>query len=297
LMELRILVCSGYFMRFSQRIGKKPVKSVLQVDNMDVDLRNRIWNTVLEDFFGKVNSFTSNYEESDLGHLYRFLWKEFFNYLMDNLPTWNSAIIKVDTDAVQEILRKWFFKAEWFEVYDLLEFLSSIDNNGLNIAFDENCNRALKRELSAFRVIKGKIVQITSEEEIIEIEQAINDSNPLKSVNTHLVAALELLADRKNPNFRNSIKESISAVEAFCKIITNNNLATLGESLTVIEKKHSLHGALKKSFSSLYGYTSDSSGIRHALLENDVEVGFEEAKFMLVSCSAFINFLKSKYSD
>lgn len=217
---------------------------------------------------------------------------------MDKLPIWSSyGTEKVDISDVQDILRNWFFKAEWYEVYDLLEFLSLIDSNGLNISFDENCNRALKKELSAFRVIKGKIVQITSEEEIIEIEQAINDTNPWKSVNTHLVTALELLADRKKPNYRNSIKESISAVEAICKIITGNESATLGESLTVIEKKHALHGALKKAFSSLYGFTSDSSGIRHALLENDVAVGFEEAKFMLVSCSAFINFLKSKYSN
>jgi hypothetical protein len=283
-------------MRFSQRIGKRQIKTVLQVDSMDTDLRNRIWNSILEDFIGNLSSYNGNYEESDLGYIYRLLWKEFFNYPMDKLPTWNSGIIKVDTSDVQDMLRDWFYKAEWFEVYDLLEFFSSLDNNGLNISFDEKCNRGLKKELSAFRVIKGKVVQITSEEEILEIEQAINDTNVWKSVNTHLVSALELLADRKNPHFRNSIKESISAVEALCKIITGNSSATLGEGLTLIEKKHFLHAALKKSFSSLYGYTSDSSGIRHALLENDTEVGFEEAKFMLVSCSAFINYLKSKHS-
>ena len=35
-------------MRFSQRIGKKEVRSILQVDAIDNDLRNRIWNAILE---------------------------------------------------------------------------------------------------------------------------------------------------------------------------------------------------------------------------------------------------------
>ena len=45
----------------------------------------------------------------------------------------------------------------------------------------------------------------------------------------------------------------------------------------------------------LYAYTSDENGIRHAegLFENDVT--FEEAEFMLVSCSAFVNYLIANY--
>jgi len=51
---------------------------------------------------------------------------------------------------------------------------------------------------------------------------------------------------------------------------------------------------LKRAFTALYGYTSDSGGIRHSLLEEDIAVTMEDAKFMLVTCSAFINYLKSK---
>jgi hypothetical protein len=46
--------------------------------------------------------------------------------------------------------------------------------------------------------------------------------------------------------------------------------------------------SLKRAFDKLYGYTSDADGIRHALLEED-SVTFEQAKFMLVVCSAFTN--------
>ena len=63
----------------------------------------------------------------------------------------------------------------------------------------------------------------------------------------------------------------------------------------MLEKRIKLHGALKSAFNSLYGYTSGAKGIRHALLE-EANLTFDEAKFMLVSCSAFINYLKGTAS-
>ena len=61
------------------------------------------------------------------------------------------------------------------------------------------------------------------------------------------------------------------------------------------QKKIDMHPALKTAFNKLYGYTNDEQGIRHSLLEKDT-VDFEDAKFMLVSCSAFINYLTIKSS-
>ena len=43
----------------------------------------------------------------------------------------------------------------------------------------------------------------------------------------------------------------------------------------------------------MWTYTSDEHGIRHALLEES-DLTFEDAKFMLVSCCAFVNYLKAK---
>jgi hypothetical protein len=57
-----------------------------------------------------------------------------------------------------------------------------------------------------------------------------------------------------------------------------------------------LHKALKSSFSSLYGYTSDSDGIRHAMLEES-KLTFIDAKYMLVACTAFINYVLGKAAE
>ena len=51
-----------------------------------------------------------------------------------------------------------------------------------------------------------------------------------------------------------------------------------------------IHPSLKLAFEKIYAYTSDKDGIRHDF-GKDSYVDFEEAKYMLVSCSAFMNYL------
>jgi hypothetical protein len=75
--------------------------------------------------------------------------------------------------------------------------------------------------------------------------------------------------------------------------ITGEECAELGKALRVIEEKVSIHPALKSAFSKLYGYTSDESGIRHAMLDA-TSPDSEDAIYMLVSCSAFVNYLMVK---
>ena len=60
--------------------------------------------------------------------------------------------------------------------------------------------------------------------------------------------------------------------------------------------RHALVLALRaRGVDKLYGYTSDEDGVRHGIFDAP-EIGFNEAKFMLVACSALINFLISKSS-
>ena len=145
--------------------------------------------------------------------------------------------------------------------------------------------------MSAYRFVGYKLAPVTSEEEIAAVEQAMDQDVKFGPVVTHLQTALARLADRPSPDNRNSIKESISAVEAACQIITGDPNATLGEAL----KKIAVHRALGKGFSAIYGYTSDADGIRHAL-SDERSVDADDAKFFLVACSAFINYLIARSS-
>jgi hypothetical protein len=112
-------------------------------------------------------------------------------------------------------------------------------------------------------------------------------------VHKHLRRSLELLSDRNTPDYRNSIKEAISAVESLVILILKADKGTLGQLIKKLEDEIGLHPALRKAFSNLYGYTSDEAGVRHALTEAE-KVDFNDAKFMLVVCSAFINFVEGK---
>jgi hypothetical protein len=93
------------------------------------------------------------------------------------------------------------------------------------------CNHFLERENSSYRFLDGKIVEISSSDELQEIESAIERSTPYYGVKQHLRSAISMLSDRENPDYRNSIKESISAVESLCKTVSGNDKATLGSAL------------------------------------------------------------------
>ncbi|WP_145854965.1 AbiJ-NTD4 domain-containing protein [Pedobacter suwonensis] len=275
-------------MRFSQRIGKKPVKNIFQVENIDDDLKTRLWNI----FYSALE----NIEFKDIGSssrkwFYNALWKDFFNLPLDEIPKTRFGL---DDHLIKKYIKSWFDASEWHEVYDFIEYLVQKNDLKFSGAFIENINDALRIEVSAYRILDKNIVQINSEEEISEINQAIEITDTRSSVNIHLKTALNMLSDRSSPDYRNSIKECISALEAYCRILIGEEKVTLGKALAILEKKYGLHTSLKTAFTALYGYTSDAGGIRHAILEDDVEIKFEDAKFMMVSCSSFINYLSSK---
>ena len=276
-------------MLFSQRKGIKPIKKVIQIDSMDEDLRNGLWNCLIVIYWENVDADHYRYEEK-MNTLVRLLWHKLFKEPLDIIPyQWRDIF---------RYIRERFFGYDWNEVYDFIEFMAcnypDDSYNSYNEKFIKMCNGVLEREQSAYRFIGKEIAPLTSKEEIASIEEAIDGTAGLRPVQHHLKTALDMLSDRKKPDFRNSIKESISAVEAISKLITKQPKTALGDALKELKNKGiELHPALEKAFQSMYGYTSDADGIRHSLLEES-KLQFIDAKFMLVSCSSFINYLIEK---
>jgi len=267
-------------MLFSERYGFEPVRQALQVESMDQVLRNGLWNSYSIFLVPELQ-----YQENEQINLN--LWLEFFKKRIDDRQYGN----------IDNYIEHWFFDISWYKIYDFLEFFidEEFDGEAPIDEFINECNRILEREMSAYRFVDGKIAPITSEVEIAAIEEATQQTEDGWSpVTQHFRTSLAMLSDRQQPNYRNSVKESISAVESACKIITDNPKATLGDALKALERSGQLHTALKDGFSKLYGYTSDEGGIRHALTETSNPPNFEEAKFMLVTCSAFVNYLRAK---
>ena len=273
---------------FSERKGLKPVKNFLQTDSIGADLRNRLWNELYIVYFSAAEYALGHPGNRILQAYLLLLWNLYWKRPVDSIPsTWPEA---------RKLIKEYFFECDWYDVYDLIEFTAkNHPEEYLNERLVKACNNVFVEEMSAYRFVGRVITQISSEEEKIAVEEAIAVSSPFQAVAEHMRCSLNLLSDKKNPDFRNSIKESISAVEALCRLVTGNPKATLGDALKELAKSIDLHPAFKASLSSLYGYTSDAEGIRHALLD-EPHLTFDDAKFMLVSCSAFINYIKGMAS-
>lgn len=273
-------------MLFSQRKGLKPVKSLLQTDGIDEALRNGLWDSLQLIVWGSESSSFNDLEDTKLDWLFTLAWHKFFKNPVDTRP-------RKARDAIKAV-REYFFNCEWYEVYDFIEFIAGHMERPEE--FIKLVNAVLKRELSGYRLIDKQIVEITSDEELASIEAALLNTSKLVGAHTHLKSSLSLLADRKSPDYRNSVKEAICAVESISQVITSDPGATLGSALKALEKRSLIHPALKSSLSSLYGYTSDANGIRHAMLDEPT-LTLNDAKFMLIACTAFINYLVGKAAE
>ena len=283
-------------MRFSERYGYKPIKEIIQIESMDEPLRNGLWSLLKLHCWDHVRHTSSGigggyyldgYDNQKIHSLCKCLWFNYFKKPLDQLSNkWSKVLAE---------LREYFFDCKWNEVYDFIEFVANnYERHQFKEEFMRSCNHLLEKEMSAYRFANGVVTRITEEHEVAEIEQAIETSRD--PVSKHLQRALELLSDRNAPDYRNSIKESISAVESLVAITLKTDKGTLGQLIKKLEDKIDLHPALKEAFSSLYGYTSNEGGIRHKLTEV-AKPDFNDAKFMIVVCSAFINFVDGKVQN
>lgn len=288
-------------MKFSQRIGKTPLAKEIQLESMDFELKTGLWNVYSLYFLQIMRDADNNRPLESWGHYCKAdrntfcitLWQSYFKKNIDNIPS--------TFRIVESEIRDHFFQCEWYKTYDFLEFntdfakqnIPQIDNDKLY----EKFNKVLETEFAGYRFIDGVLSPITNATEIQEIEISLSTTErftPLKNCNIHLKDALDKLSDRNNPDYRNSIKEAISAVECIAKIISRDAKDSLSGALDKIKGKIKIHHFIERGFKQLYNYTSDEGGIRHAFKDETIPCDFEDAKFMLVSCSAFINYLVVK---
>lgn len=281
--EVAIHVKSG----FSERKGIKKFSEVVQTNSLDNRTRNKLYNQVYELLTDEDNNLKAN--------IVKYIYIEIFSLSIDEIPMDEYGFFG-DWEEILGVIKDIFTKNKYNEVFDFIEGIIS----GINYCqyyhykkecFIENINSVFLEENVNYRIIGDNITDIIDEEQMKSIQDTID--NPYKEVSRHYVKAIEQLYSVKD--FDNSIKESISSVEAMCQIITKKNNTTLGEALKLLKDK--IHPAMKSAFEKLYGYTSDANGIRHANGLGEGNSTFEEAKYMLISCSSFVNYLKENFEE
>jgi len=264
---------------FSERYGFSSPRDSFQTTNMDDALKNKLWKkvkSILE------HDFLSSYNLGLNVSLYN-------NFFKDRIDVTEEKWI-----TIKEDLEEKYFELNWYDIYNLVEFLLKNDNfDNANYTPGESnideINKILEEEMSGYRIVNNYIVPIIDEIEMQEIEESLEiEYNGAKR---HLSNALEFLSDRENPDYPNSIKESISAVEAVAKEITGKE-TDLASCLKVMDLD--LNKQFKTAMTNMYGWTCKEDGIRHGHTGEELKTSFEEAKYMLVTCSAFVNYMIAK---
>lgn len=284
--------------RFSTRIGITDSVKQIQIDSMDKELRNRLWNVYSELIFNGLKSFDSlNKKYIILDKYFNSLWHNYFKKPVDDI----DKFVSVNYNDI----KKYFFNASWYNIYEFLEFsiifISNHENKFQGFLSDViiEVNRVLTEEYSGFRLTNGVFCPITNDFEI----KSVNDTFEyfkkglkLQIVNKHFGEAICLISKKPEADYRNSIKESISAIEALCRVFLSSDKSVLSDSLKIMASKNmfDIYPTILSSIDKLYSFSSTVA--RHAEV-SDYCCKFEDAQFMLISCSSIINYLIIKATN
>ena len=278
---------------FSDRNNIEKLPEKIQLENLDERTRVGIFNLWSEVYYEVV--WHGNLQNEDRQQLIRMIVIDLYNQLM---PAWNS----IKEDVVLSNIQNTIINDTYNKIFDLLEYtiprFQIIEDkfNYRNNNYFARFNDLFKREFVGYRFINKQISKISDSIEVKAISEIFVNSGD--TIRNHISKANAFLSDRENPDYQNSIKESISALEALSQIVTGSkgSAATLGKMLKKLENDGIIYGAMKSGFSALYGFASESRGVRHGNIGGE-KVTFEEAKYILVISTAFINFVMAKMKN
>src|SRR5207253_3347529 len=169
-----------------------------------------------------------------------------------------EAIIRVPIQNVSPFnpvlwLLQEFKKMPWDRVYDVLEYVVEgaeyITNGRVKPAGARSgANFVLEREHSGFRFMGDKLTRVMHPTEAAEVERARSraTASGLDGVRQQIDQALALFGKRPEPDYRNAIKEAISAVEGVVKLIEGVRGGGLKGALDSLAKRVEMHPALRE---------------------------------------------------
>lgn len=264
---------------FSERNNLVPDEQIIQLESANKKLRTSVFNALyvhmsLDDPY--------SWDETLARQFWILLWRN----PLDRFPN--------NPYEFGQILKQSLLSCEWFGVYDAIEFVINAQKDNYHRQWDDFqnvINSILEKERSGYRIINGLTAPIANDEELQSLEDSLKLPERFSGAGLHIQNAISQFSKRPNPDYRNTVKEAISAVESVAKVITGNDHASLGEALGILQNKEIAHPALLEGWKKIYGFTCNEDGIRHGSMSGEIKVDYSLAKYMLVSCSAFSNYL------
>lgn len=264
---------------FSQRAGLTPVRTAIQIESLDDPTRVALWNVldIVRDELYK------RYDDETVEAAFGLLWMEYFEQerdrYQDSGDVWGAIKARVKSGQWYQALDVTEEVAKYFEKFKDLEHYAELTR--------ELVNKTFEKFLVGYRFVGSEIAQITSAVEVEAIEKALVDTSGFAGAQHHLSNALQLLSDRATPDYANSVKEALSAVESIGDSVTGKK--TLGSALDALGNHGiKVHGGQLAAWKSMYGWASDAGGIRHSS-QTIPNVDQATAMYTLVTASAFVS--------
>lgn len=273
---------------FSERHGYTRPSEVLIVGDVPQEISIAISSALTRLMQTMDKSIVGGYT-SQADELGQYIWTHLMGKsLMDYQTSFHEG---------RESIAQWIQAkdTEWFRKLDLIEFvLARVESAMLREQFINELTERFESLGFGYRILNGYVVDTVSEPELKAIDDAIFKSR--KVISNHIAKALELHTKRPKGDYVNSIKESISAVEAMVRLDTGE--LNFKDAVKALKKKGiQLQPRMEEALIKLYAYTNQpDTGIRHPLMETDSEYvpTSAESLYMLITCSALVNYIKTK---
>ncbi|WP_461418316.1 AbiJ-NTD4 domain-containing protein [Gordonia sp. GN26] len=270
-------------MGFSERHGFTAPRDAIQLDGADDQLRMALWNCTY------IWLYEAPSRAADMGNWRRHELVELSarRIWMHELHRSAESFTVANFKKVAELA---IISGPFNRMYDLIEAIVEEFRREPEFAeLELSYNKSLERRRSGYRFIDGVLTDISNPDEVSAIEDVLGADEVSDGAKSHLRKSLSMLSDRDSPDYANSIKEAISAVEA-----TASDLApgkpTLGPMLEEIKRSYGLHPALVEGWKKLYGSSSDQPGVRHGSVQVS-EADPDLARYYVVMCSAMVGYL------
>lgn len=246
---------------FSDRNAGRSANNKMQLEQLDEHARMSLFNTFVSLYNDAFHTIAS--AAVSAGGMVSDFWTRVLNEAYGK-PASYSKSRSFDEDKMLKIVGNTLLQDEYDDVLSFIEYLAGLfkekDRYLGTLRPCETFNAVFEREYMGYRFVNGHIVPITDGTEIHEIEEAVD--SPIERADEHLRKAIRLLSDREAPDYGASMEESLRAVQAICSEM-GVRTASPGEALKKLEERI-----------------------------DRTDVPFEEARFLLVASSAYINYLK-----
>jgi hypothetical protein len=268
---------------FSQAEGLEPLPTPLRLGEVPNELRNGIFTVIYESL---SNCLYRGYVEKPWADLLRAVHVRFCHLPPDELQL-------VEHRAIPKV-KKLAFELPFNRLFDLVEFI--LRQPACPGSLARQLNKEFETYRAAYRIVEPgpSVVPIASEEEGRAVQQAFADlsGDEFSGARKHLRDAGIYLGQPGKEAA--SVRESIHAVEAVCKVLGERPGATLTAALGRLRNIVPMHASFAEALVKLYSYTNDEKGIRHALLDDEAKVDATDAQFMFGACASFVSYLIGK---